>query len=118
MRTGRCRCVVRAGITPPPLKGLGITIPGHQDPFVLADRTNETLVVQGYSSESYLRFDAKGVWMNQRSPNRWLARPDWNVGSPLPAATDPKAAPQWKPHVVHGSLVYFTHDQPLARPSE
>lgn len=83
------------GITPP-LPGLKVRIPGRQDPLVLTNATGRTVVVQGYSGEPYLRFDAKGVWMNMRSPSRWLDAPGWEVDSPLPKGADPKAPPVWK----------------------
>lgn len=95
------------GVTPP-LPGLKVSIPGRQDPLVLANGTGRTLVVQGYSGEPYLRFDAKGVWMNLRSPNRWLDQLGRDAETPLPKAADATAAPRWK--LLSAGHVWSWHD--------
>lgn len=92
----------------PALPGVKVAITGRQDPIVLTNGTGRTLTVQGYSAEPYLRFDARGVWMNLRSPNRWLDRPGWEAEAKLPAEADPTAPPQWK--LLSVGHVWSWHD--------
>lgn len=91
----------------PPVSGLELSVADRDDRLVLTNGSSHTVVVQGYSYEPYLRFDAKGVWQNMRSPSRWLdveRRPS----SALPAEADAKAAPEWQ--LVSPGRTWEWHD--------
>lgn len=77
------------------MAGLDVAIADRDDRLVMTNGSDRTVVVQGYSYEPYLRFDAGGVWMNMRSPSRWLDVDRLPLGQ-LPPEADAKATPEWK----------------------
>ena len=92
----------------PALPGVKVAITGRQEPISLRNATGKPLVVQGLSGEPYLRFDARGVWLNLRSPSRWLDQPGRDAETPLPAKADPQARPRWK--LLTAGHVWSWHD--------
>lgn len=79
----------------------------RDDRLVLTNEAGKTMVVKGYSLEPYLRFDGRGVWMNQHSPSRWLdveRFPD----KPLPKEANAALPPVWK--LVSPGRTWEWHD--------
>jgi hypothetical protein len=92
----------------PPLKGLDAEVLNFDDRIELRNSSGETVVVEGYRDEPYLRFEPDGtVLVNQRSPTTYLNE-DRFAAVEVPDTADPKAAPEW--HTVARNGRYDWHD--------
>jgi hypothetical protein len=68
----------------------------------------QTVVIEGYEKEPYLRFSPDGVFRNRRSPATYL-NDDRYGRVELPDAADPNAAPDWE-RVAPAGRSYDWHD--------
>jgi hypothetical protein len=92
----------------PPVDGLNAEVLNFDDRIELRYRGSETIVVEGYRGEPYLRFEPDGtVSVNQRSPATYLNE-DRFADAEVPDTADPKAAPEW--HTVARNGRYDWHD--------
>ena len=79
----------------PPVEGLDAEVLNFDDRIEVRNSGNETVVVEGYRGEPYLRFEPDGtVSVNQRSPATYLNE-DCFADVEVPDAADPRAAPEW-----------------------
>jgi hypothetical protein len=92
----------------PPLEGLDAQILNFDDRIQLRNDSGETVVVEGYRGEPYLRFEPDGmVLVNQRSPTTYLNE-DRFADVEVPETADPRAAPEWQMVARNGR--YHWHD--------
>jgi hypothetical protein len=100
------RSQVRA-ITPA-IHGLEAQVLNYDDRIELRNEGNETVVVEGYRGEPYLRFGTEGtVEVNRRSPAAYLNEDRFAKVS-VPRSADPTAPPEWE--VVSRTGRYDWHD--------
>jgi hypothetical protein len=86
----------RSEILDPGDQRLDWSVLGGDALLSLHNRTGQTVVVQGYEGEPYLRFvPGDGVYENQRSPATFLNQ-DRYAGVELPARADATAEPDWR----------------------
>jgi hypothetical protein len=92
----------------PPIEGLEVQILNRDDRLELRNRTGETVLIEGYSEDPYVRISADGtVEVNQRSPARYLNEErDGNVD--VPPEADKDAPPDWEE--VSGTGTFEWHD--------
>ncbi len=92
----------------PPVEGLRAAVLNFDDRIELRNDGSETIVVEGYRDEPYLRFEPDGtVSVNTRSPAAYLNE-DRFAQVEVPGAADPQAAPEWR--VVARNGRYDWHD--------
>lgn len=96
-----------SGLTPDVL-GLGASVLGGDDRLLLRNWSGKTVVVLGYDGEPYLRFDATGVFRNQRSPAAYLNRHRF-AEVELPPQADAKAPPRWMRVSTGPSFAWHDH---------
>jgi hypothetical protein len=95
------------GITPA-VPGLDVQVVNYDDSLQLQNETDQTVVVDGYQGEPYVRIDADGtVSLNTRSPAYFL-NDDRYGNAPVPASADADAPPEWE--VVDRTGQYVWHD--------
>jgi len=100
----------------PALPGLEARVLNNDDRIELIYEGDETLVVEGYRDEPYLRFDPDGrVEVNRRSPAAYLNE-DRFAQVELPARADHEAPPEWE--VVARTGRYEWHDHRIHWMSE
>jgi hypothetical protein len=93
----------------PPLEGLDAEILNFDDRIQLRNDSGETVVVEGYRGEPYLRFEPDGmVLVNQRSPTTYLNE-DRFADVEVPDIADPKAAPEWQTVARNGRYDWHDH---------
>jgi hypothetical protein len=93
----------------PPLKGLDAEVLNFDDRIELRNGSGETVVVEGYRDEPYLRFEPGGtVLVNQRSPTTYLNE-DRFAAVEVPDTADPKAAPEWQTVARNGRYDWHDH---------
>jgi hypothetical protein len=93
----------------PPVEGLDADVLNFDDRIELRNIGNETIVVEGYRGEPYLRFEPDGtVLVNQRSPATYLNE-DRFADVEVPDTADPKAAPEWEVVARHGRYDWHDH---------
>jgi hypothetical protein len=61
----------------PPALGVYVQVRGQDDRLRLSNTTGKAVVVEGYDGEPYLRFTARGVYRNARSPATYLNADRW-----------------------------------------
>jgi hypothetical protein len=91
----------------PAVPGVTVRVLQFGDDLEVDDATGTEVEVPGYSDEPYLRIGPSGVWRNARSPATYIDL-DPYARTPLPAAADPAAAPQWER--VSTAPRYVWHD--------
>jgi hypothetical protein len=92
----------------PPADGLEVEVVNFDDSLRLENDTGETVVVEGYDGEPYVRITGDGaVSVNRRSPSYYLNE-DRFARVEVPASADPEAPPQWEQ--VDGSGQFSWHD--------
>ena len=99
----------------PPVAGLNAEVLNFDDRIELRNSGSDTIVVEGYRGEPYLRFEPDGtVLVNQRSPATYLNE-DRFADVEVPDTADPEAAPEWEVIARHGR--YDWHDHRIHRMS-
>jgi hypothetical protein len=100
---------VRSSVTKitPSTPGLSVAVVDYDDRLQLRNDSSKELVVLGYEGEPYLAFRNGRVERNMHSPATYL-NDDRYGDVELPAAADPKAAPDWEQ--VSDREVYEWHD--------
>jgi hypothetical protein len=92
----------------PPVDGLEAEILNYDADVVLTNDSGETVIVEGYEGEPYLRFAPDGaVEANVRSPAYYLNTDRYGEAD-VPASADPEADPEWT--TVAGTGEYQWHD--------
>ncbi|MQA75996.1 MAG: hypothetical protein GEU88_16960 [Solirubrobacterales bacterium] len=92
----------------PQVPGLDVQVLNYDDSLQLENRTGETVIVDGYQHEPYVRITADGaVSVNTRSPAYYI-NDDRYGETKAPASADPEAAPEWQE--VDGTGQYVWHD--------
>jgi len=96
------------------IEGLQPRVPGVRakvlygdDQVWLDNRSGETVVIDGYGGEPYLRFAPKGIFVNINSPAGYLNQDRYGK-STVPKSASSKAAPNWKK--LAGGDVWAWHD--------
>jgi hypothetical protein len=93
----------------PPVDGIDLQVVGGDRFLALRNDTGQTVVVEGYAGEPYLRFRPGGVVEeNVRSPSKYVNDDRYGL-TPVPAKAVPEAKPQWKPVSRAGSYRWFDH---------
>jgi hypothetical protein len=92
----------------PAVNGLEAQVLNYDDRIELRNGTGDTVTIEGYRGEPYLRFLPDGtVELNRRSPAAALNE-DRFAKVEVPASADPEAAPDWE--VVARNGRYDWHD--------
>jgi hypothetical protein len=92
----------------PAVQGIDVEVLNFDDSLRLDNRSDETVVVEGYEHEPYIRIAADGtVAVNERSPAYYLNQ-DRFAEVDVPGAADPDAPPRWR--VVDETSQYAWHD--------
>lgn len=84
-----------------------VVVLGADDRLRLTNRDGKEVVVYGYEGEPYLKWEGRGIYVNERSPATYLNEDRYGA-VPLPPQADPKAKPLWKR--VAGGPTYIWHD--------
>ncbi len=93
----------------PSVEGLDAEVLNFDDRIELRNDSGETVVVEGYRGEPYLRFEPDGtVLVNQRSPTTYLNE-DRFAQVEVPDTADPKAAPEWQTVARNGRYDWHDH---------
>ena len=89
------RSAVRA--LTPAVDGIDVRVVNFDDSLELQNRSGQTVVVEGYRGEPYVRIAADGtVAVNHRSPSYYLNDDRYAEGVSVPADATPKATPDWQ----------------------
>jgi hypothetical protein len=99
------RSTIRA--VKPPIRGLKLKVLYGDDQVWLDNTTGETIVVDGYGGEPYLRFAADGIYVNVKSPAGYLNQ-DRYANSTVPKSATVKARPHWEK--LAGGEIWAWHD--------
>jgi len=99
----------------PNVLGVSANVIGGDAKLRLSNYSGKTVVIRGYGGEPYLRFDARGVYENTRSPAVYLNRVRYPTGS-VPAIADPEAPPQW--HRLSGGNSFTWSDHRIHWPRD
>jgi hypothetical protein len=93
----------------PAVPGLDARVLNHDDRIELVYGGDDTLVVEGYRDEPYLRFGPDGrVEVNRRSPATYLNE-DRYAKVDVPARADHEAPPLWEPVAENGRYDWHDH---------
>jgi hypothetical protein len=93
----------------PDVFGVVVRVLGGDDRLQLVNYSGKTIVVDGYAGEPFLRFTAKGVEENVRSPAAYLSRERDPERAHVPASADAKAAPVWRKVTLGPSFAWHDH---------
>jgi hypothetical protein len=92
----------------PDVPALELRVLARGDELRLSNRTGQTVLVEGYGGEPYLRFKPGGmVEENQRSPSTYLNADRYGTQK-VPPEADEDARPAWK--LVSRDGAYSWHD--------
>ncbi len=92
----------------PPAPGVEVEVLNFDDSLQLRNEGDETVVVDGYQGEPYVRISPDGtVEVNERSPSFYLNQDRFAEAS-VPDSADPDAPPDWQ--LVDESGQYTWHD--------
>jgi hypothetical protein len=93
----------------PSVDGLNAEILNFDDRIELRNTGAETILVEGYRGEPYLRFEPDGtVSVNQRSPATYLNE-DRFADVEVPDTADPRATPEWETVARNGRYDWHDH---------
>ena len=95
------RATIRA--VKPPMRGLKLKILYGDDQVWLDNTTGETVIVEGYGGEPYLRFSPDGIYANVNSPAGYLNQ-DRFAQAEVPKSATANARPNW--HKLAGGDVF------------
>jgi hypothetical protein len=99
------RSTVRA--VKPRVPGIQLKVLYGDDQVWLDNRSGETIVIDGYGGEPYLRFAPQGVFVNVNSPAGYLNQDRYGKTVP-PKSASVKAPPDWQK--LAGGQVWAWHD--------
>lgn len=89
-------------------QGITLQVLGGDDRFQLTNRSDQTVIVEGYDDEPYARIAPDGtVQVNHNSPAFYLNTERYGA-VPVPASASAKATPDW--HVLDKTGVFEWHD--------
>jgi hypothetical protein len=91
----------------PRVRGVEVKVLYGDDQVWMNNRSGETVVIDGYGGEPYLRFAPRGIFVNINSPAEYLNQDRYGK-STVPKSASPKAAPNWKQ--LAGGDVWAWHD--------
>jgi hypothetical protein len=92
----------------PPIPGFSVEVLSGDDRLAVANHGSSTVTIDGYNREPYVRLAPDGtVAVNLHSPAYYLNQ-DRFARAKVPAAANPKAAPDWQ--VVEKTGRYEFHD--------
>jgi hypothetical protein len=92
----------------PATEGVSVQVLNYDDSLELKNDSGETVIVDGYDGEPYLRILGDGtVQVNTRSPSHYL-NGDRYADAEVPPEADPKAPPVWE--TIDRSGRYAWHD--------
>jgi hypothetical protein len=91
----------------PPMRGIQVKVLYGDDQVLLDNRTGETIVIEGYGGEPYLRFAPAGIFVNVNSPAGYLNQDRYGQTVPPKTATV-TARPDWQK--LTGGKVWAWHD--------
>ena len=91
----------------PRIKGLQLKVLYGDDQVWLDNKSKETIVIDGYDGEPYLRFGKDGIYVNVKSPAGALNQTRYGSTKPPPSA-NAKAPPEWQK--LAGGNVWAWHD--------
>jgi hypothetical protein len=91
----------------PRVPGIQAKVIYGDDQVRLDNRSGETIVIDGYGGEPYLRFAPQGVFVNVNSPAGYLNQDRYGK-SAVPKSANAKATPNWQK--LAGGKVWAWHD--------
>jgi hypothetical protein len=91
----------------PRVAGMKLKVLYGDDQVWLDNRSGETVVIDGYGGEPYLRFAPSGIFVNVRSPAGYLNQDRYGQSKP-PKSASSEAPPQWQK--LAGGTVWAWHD--------
>lgn len=91
----------------PRVPGVQLRVLYGDDQMWMDNRSGETVVIDGYGGEPYLRFAPKGIFVNINSPAGYLNQDRYGKAT-VPKSATPEAAPNWKK--LAGGNVWAWHD--------
>ena len=91
----------------PRVRGVRLKVLYGDDQVWLDNRSGETLVIDGYEGEPYLRFAPGGIFVNVKSPAGYVNQDRYGQSKP-PKSASSKAQPQWQK--LAGGTVWAWHD--------
>jgi hypothetical protein len=91
----------------PPVRGVELKVLYGDDQVWLKNQSGETIVIDGYGDEPYLRFAPNGIFVNVNSPAGYLNQ-DRYGRSVVPKSASVTAAPDWQE--LAGGDVWAWHD--------
>jgi hypothetical protein len=93
----------------PKVPGIEVSVLGGDEKLALRNATRQTVVVEGYDKEPYLRFRPDGaVERNKRSPATYINQ-SRSGGGEVPLEAIPENAPRWQVVAHDGSYAWFDH---------
>jgi hypothetical protein len=89
------------------MKGIDVKVLYGDDQVLLDNRSGETVIIEGYGGEPYLRFGPAGIFVNVNSPAGYLNQDRYGQTVPPKSATV-TAKPEWQQ--LTGGKVWAWHD--------
>ena len=91
----------------PRVKGIQVKVLYGDDQVWMDNRSGETVVIEGYGGEPYLRFAPAGIFVNVNSPAGYLNQDRYGKSVPPKSATV-TARPDWQK--LTGGKIWAWHD--------
>jgi hypothetical protein len=91
----------------PRVRGVKLKVLYGDDQVWMDNRSGQTVVIDGYGGEPYLRFAPSGIFVNVKSPAGYLNQDRYGRSKP-PESASAEAAPQWEK--LAGGAVWAWHD--------
>lgn len=93
----------------PPVEGVRAEVENFDSDLRLVNHSAETVVVEGYEGEPYLRFEPSGlVFVNENSPAAYL-NTDRYARAEVPDDVDASAPPRWRLLTDVGEYAWHDH---------
>ncbi len=92
----------------PRIPGVELQILNYDDSFELTNRSQQTIVMQGYDGEDYLRFEPDGTVEVNRNSAALYINDERDGSGTVPPNAKRSAAPDWK--VIDKTGRYVWHD--------